>query len=262
MSIASDLSKLSVSQFAERYRGELIPLSNTFSYFFAGLPLSEEDIKEFLEDPVTALPPVLSSHFPKTSIFLVPYMERNGRERGHGLAQSPREYVSLEEPPDNKACWDAYFRSSDGANLVFAIKDQEVADYHYRLYRHLSRLAADIWSTDSQNQYFSLLREELSANVHGEVDEQSWHYKQALRRRTINVRRDTKAFRDYSRHSFIDTMTLYLHGICCDIDVDTGPRQLPSRCLRKRLMLLESLYPPPDGYCVFPEELDHTPAAE
>ena len=47
-----------------------------------------------------------------------------------------------------------------------------------------------------------------------------------------------KAFRAYARQSFIDTLTLYLHGICCDIDVDTGPRQLPSRYLRKRLLLL------------------------
>jgi hypothetical protein len=48
---------------------------------------------------------------------------------------------------------------------------------------------------------------------------------------------------------------LYLHGICCDIDVETGPRQLPSRYLRKRLVLLRSLYAPPEGYPVFPEEI-------
>ena len=53
-------------------------------------------------------------------------------------------------------------------------------------------------------------------------------------------------------------MTLYLHGICCDIDVETGPRQLPSRYLRKRLQLLRSQYPPPDGYAVFPEEVKET----
>jgi hypothetical protein len=37
--------------------------------------------------------------------------------------------------------------------------------------------------------------------------------------------------------------------------VDTGPRQLPSRHLRKRLQLLRELFPPPPGYAVFPEEL-------
>ena len=59
-----------------------------------------------------------------------------------------------------------------------------------------------------------------------------------------------KAFRAYARQSFVDTLTLYLHGICCDIDVDTGPRQLPSRHLRKRLLALEEMFPPPQGYAV------------
>jgi hypothetical protein len=30
---------------------------------------------------------------------------------------------------------------------------------------------------------------------------------------------------------------------------------LPSRFLRKRLELLEILFPPPEGYAVFPEEI-------
>jgi hypothetical protein len=102
------------------------------------------------------------------------------------------------------------------------------------------------------SQYSSLLREEMNARVHGEVDEESWHMKQALLRRDTNVRKETKAFRDYVRQSLIDTLTLYLHGICCDIDVETGPRQLPSRHMRKRLNLLYSLYPPPETYAVFP----------
>jgi hypothetical protein len=77
--------------------------------------------------------------------------------------------------------------------------------------------------------------------------------KQALLRRETNARKEGKVFRDYARQSFIDTLTLYLHGICCDIDVETGPRQLPSRYLRKRLSALHDLYPPPSGYAVFPE---------
>ena len=54
--------------------------------------------------------------------------------------------------------------------------------------------------------------------------------------------------------SLLVQFSLYLHGICCDIDVEPGPRQLPSRYLRKRLVLLEELYPPPEGYVVFPED--------
>ena len=49
-----DLSKLSVRQFAERFRSEMIPLSNTFSYFCASVPMSDEDLKEYLQEPVAA----------------------------------------------------------------------------------------------------------------------------------------------------------------------------------------------------------------
>ena len=87
------------------------------------------------------------------------------------------------------------------------------------------------------------------------MDEKSWHLKQALLRRQTNVRKETKLFREYARQAFEDTLTLYLHGTCCDIDVETGPRQMPSRYLRRRLELLISLYPPPEGYAVLPEQL-------
>ena len=79
--------------------------------------------------------------------------------------------------------------------------------------------------------------------------------KQTLRRSKTGVRRESKAFQIYSRQSFVDTLTLFLHGICCDIDVETGPRQLASRHMRKRLELLRKFYPPPKGYAVFPEDL-------
>ena len=32
--------------------------------------------------------------------------------------------------------------------LVFALKEQDVAEYHYRLYRRLATLVAETWSTD------------------------------------------------------------------------------------------------------------------
>src|SRR5580693_6261528 len=111
-----DLSKLSVRQFAERFRGEMIPLSNTFSYFCASVPMSEEDLKEYLEEPVAALPPLIAAALPKISILLVPYLERangkepSGKDRGAkengkaagGKHASGGEYVSIEKPPEGR----------------------------------------------------------------------------------------------------------------------------------------------------------------
>src|SRR4249919_2777596 len=95
-----DLSKLSVRQFAERFRSEMIPLSNTFSYFCASVPLSEEDLKEYLEEPIAALPPAISSLLPKISIMLVPYLERvDVKQKGEVHRDA---FVCTEKPPENR----------------------------------------------------------------------------------------------------------------------------------------------------------------
>ena len=256
MSSQPDLLKLSVRQFAERFRSEMIPLSNSIAYFCASVPMTEDDLKEYLEEPVAALPPGVAAALPKISILLVPYLERaNGRDRNKTKSG---DYVSIQKPPEGRLTAATHLRMGEETVLVFALKGQEVSEYHYRFYHLLATLLGDQWSDEAETSYSRVLREELNAEAHGEVDEPSWRLKQALRR-TKGTRggvRGGKAFREYARQSFIDTLTLYLHGICCDIDVDTGPRQLPSRYLRRRLLALEELFPPPKGYAVFPEQLE------
>lgn len=258
------LARVSVGQFAERFRGEVIPLSNTFGYFCASLPMSEEVLKEYLEEPIGALPPSLAAMLPHVSILLVPYLERCG-ERGSATRRKTKtraalekvgDFVVTERPADGRQSWASQVSFENDMVLVFALKEQDVAEYHYRLYRRLAALIAEKWSSDASASYKSMVRDELATSVHGEVDDESWQAKQTLLRRQTNVKRDSPLFSDYVRQSFIDTLTLYLHGICCDIDVETGPRQLPSRYLRKRLNLLRTLYPPPTGYAVFPDDND------
>src|SRR5258708_2944448 len=249
-----DLSKLSVRQFAERFRGEMIPLSNTFSYFCASVPMTEEDLKEYLEEPVAALPPSIATALPKISILLVPYLERaNKTGSGRSSARPPAtQFVSIEKPPEGRTSTSTQISLGPETVFAFALKDQEVAEYHYRFYHFLAALIGEHWSEATETAYSRVLREEMTAEVHGEVDEPSWRLKQALRR---NTSRSARAFLYYAPQSRIDTLTLYLHGICCDIDVDTGPRQLPSRYLHKRLVALEQLFPAPEGYAVFPDQL-------
>ena len=161
-----------------------------------------------------------------------------------------------ERPEEGKQSWASEVRFENETVLVFAFKEQDVAEYHYRLYRRLSDVGSRQSCRQTLERLQSEIREELNNGVHGEVDEESWQAKQALLRRQTGVKRDTRLFEEYARQSFIDTLTLYLHGICCDIDVETGPRQLPSRHLRKRLTFFKGLYPPPEGYAVFPEDDD------
>ena len=224
----------------------MIPLTSKFSYF-ATLPIAEEDLRQYLNDPIAAISPAIVAALPQVGLILAPYLEKGNGKGG--------DTVTFERPADARYLPCSRRDLPDMAVLALSIKDIEVADYHYQLYNALAALVAERWSPDVQERFFRTIREELSAEVHGEVDEKGWHLKQALVRRQTNVRKETKLFRDYARQAFEDTLTLYLHGTCCDIDVETGPRQMPSRYLRRRLELLVSLFPPPEGYAVLPEQL-------
>src|SRR6266567_701918 len=246
MSTDAERSKTTVEELAARFRGEMIPLTNKFSYFLT-MPMAEDDLRQYLNDPIAAISPAVVSVLPQMGILLAPFLEKgNGKET---------DSVTFERPGEHRYIPSSRRELGDMTILALGIKEIEVADYHYQFYNAIAALVADRWSPDMQERFYRTIREELSAEIHGEVDEKSWHLKQALLRRQANVRKETKLFREYARQAFEDTLTLYLHGTCCDIDVETGPRQMASRYLRRRLELLVALYPPPEGYAVLPEQL-------
>jgi len=246
MSTDSERSKIPVEDLVSRCRAEMIPLTGKFSYF-STVPMADEDLRQYLQDPIAAISAAITAVLPKIGVILAPYLERgNGKQS---------ELVSFERPPETRLVLCSVSRSSPGVILAFGIRDVEVADYHYQFYAALAGLVAENWPAEVQERFCRALREELGSEMHGEVDEKSWHLKQALLRRQSNARKETKLFREYAQRAFEDTLTLYLHGTCCDIDVETGPRQMPGRYLRRRLELLMSIYPPPEGYAVLPEQL-------
>lgn len=246
MSTDAGRSKMTVEDLAARFRSEMIPITSKF-YYFSTLPIAEEDLRQYLNDPISAISPTIAAGLPKIGLLLAPYLEKGNGKEG--------DCVTFDRPPEARQIQCSTRELDDMTVLALAIKDLEVADYHYQFYSALAAVVAARWPLDVQERFFRTIREELSADVHGEVDEKSWHLKQALVRRQTNVRKETKLFRDYARQAFEDTLTLYLHGTCCDIDVETGPRQMASRYLRRRLELLISIYPPPEGYAVLPEQL-------
>ena len=246
MSTEAERPKTTVDELATRFRGEMIPLTSKFSYFLT-MPMAEEDLRQYLNDPIAAISTAILAALPPIGILLAPFLEKGNEKE--------TDSVTFERPAEHRYIPSSRRELSDMTILALGIKEIEVADYHYQFYNALAALVADRWSPDMQERFYRTIREELSAEIHGEVDEKSWHLKQALLRRQTNVRKETKLFREYARQAFEDTLTLYLHGTCCDIDVETGPRQMPSRYLRRRLELLVSLFPPPDGYAVLPEQL-------
>jgi hypothetical protein len=263
MAVPEALQRLKLGQYAGMHRGQMIPLGMRACYFCASLTLSEEDLQEYLTEPVSALPPAVSSRLPKLEIFLVPYLERGAVTAGRAKTGAPEPVVAESKPDDEHSLGSGFVVTENQATLAFAVKDAEVADYHYRFYRTIAELVAGKNGENVPADYAKLIVEELERNAHGEVDEESWRLKVELTPQDLVAKKTSKRFRAYLRRSFIDTLTLYLHGVCCDIDVETGPRQLASHMLRKRLRLLRVVFPPPDGYAVLPEDLQATlkPAA-
>src|SRR5260370_17124129 len=118
----------------------MIPLSNTFTDFCAWVLMTEEDLKEYLEEPAAALPPSMATALPKISILLVPYLERanktgSGRSSARATAS---EFVSIEKPPGGRTSTSPQISLRPETVFASALKHHEVAEYHYRLYPFLS----------------------------------------------------------------------------------------------------------------------------
>jgi len=242
--------------------GQMVPINKSFSYFTA-MPVEEGDLRRWLFDPIAAVPPKVGEVLPRLRFVLVPYLERPATRSARKTTtkskpptSSPRgEMVAFRRPAAKRQLLAHYLSEADETFLFLAVKNQDLADYHYVFYNGLASLITQGLTDEQRKRFSDLVREELATETHGEVDEASWLLKEKIFQRGIDPSRNSKIMRDYLNQALIDTLTLYLHGLCCDIDIEAGPRQLASRPLRRRLVLLREILPPPKGIPLFPEEL-------
>ncbi len=241
---STSVSRIPVETFAGQCQRHLQPLNDRVS-FFSAVSLNKDQERQYLEEPVEALPRSLLDRVAPLRLVLVPFLEK-----GHG---GSTDLVTFERPQPSSLLARSTFDLGDALFLFLAAQQQEVADYHYWLFNGVASMAVPRVERAEQARFSGLVADELNRNTRGEVDEHSFSLKQKLGRRQHMPGRDTKPMREYVRQALEDTLTLYLHGLCCDIEVDPGPRQLASRYLRRRLELLAEVFPPNPGYLVFPE---------
>ena len=77
MSTEAEPSKMTVEELAKRFRGQLIPLTSKFSYF-STIPMAEDDLRQYLNDPIAALSPAVVQILPKMGVILAP-LPREGQ---------------------------------------------------------------------------------------------------------------------------------------------------------------------------------------
>jgi len=236
---------LPADQFVQRFREDLIPLNSKIRWFSVA-PLPEEDVNLSVRDPLESLPPKLAQQLPHLHLFLVPFLKSGGKKP---------DLISFVKPEANDRSDSFQIVGPDSAALLVATQDLSPNEYHYSLFNAISSLSWEVAPTELRQSWVKSLKDELRRNVHGEIDEISWQRKNDVLAKQSQPTRDSKLLRDYLRASYIDTMTLFLHGICCDIDVEPSPRQIPSNEIRRRLDLLRGFYPLGEGYALFPDEL-------
>jgi hypothetical protein len=241
---SSSVTRIPVEAFAGQCRRHLVPLNAHVSYFEA-VSLDADQQRQFLREPVESLPQSLLERLPPLRILLVPYLEKEPAEGS--------DLVSFEKPEQGRQQPTSIFDVRDEVFLLFGTEGQDVADYHYWLFQSVAILGSATLHDDERARFAALVFDELNRGTRGEVDDASLQWKAKLQRRQQLPGRNTKIMREYIGHAMKDTLTLYLHGLCCDIDVAPGPQQLGSRYLRSRLELLSAVFPPNPGFLVFPE---------
>ena len=240
---STSITRIAVEEFAGQCRRHLVPVTSHLSCFQA-VSLNAEQQRQFLQEPAEAVPRALLERLVPLRLLLVPYLEK-------GAAGSPG-LVAFEKPSNQRALRRTIFDVHDEIFLLFAVEQQDVADYHYELFRAVAGLACGALRAEELSRFSALVLDELNRGTRGEVDGGGLQLKLKLQRRQHLPGRNTKLMRCYIHQALEDTFALFLHGLCCEINVDPGLQQLASRYLRKRLELLAGIFPPNPDYLLFP----------
>lgn len=242
-------SKVSVNSFARHSSGQMIPVNKTISYFSV-IPLEDAELQRLIYDPASAMPARVGEIVPNLRIVIVGYLE------SAATADDPSPLVVFQQPSDPDRVFSASVETDDDVFVFLAVKDEDMADSHDSYYYELAKAVVARAPEDVTSLFAKTIREELRKDVRGEIDDRSWKLKDELLRTQANPASDSELFREYLAQAFCDTLALYFHGLCCDIDVESGPRQLASKWIRRRLEAVREMMPPPKGVALFPEELN------
>lgn len=228
----------------------MIPLPGSLAYFSV-VPLDEKESERLIFDPTSAFPPRVSEIIPQLRLVLVPYLNADPGSSEDGT----RVRIAFQPPSDSAKRYVAFERRY-GANYLFiAVRDEELFDAHILLYRTIAGKIIALAGEEFSEPFNALVDSELGVRAHGEVHEKAWRFKQELLSYKGDRASRLAALAKYRTQALEDTLTLYLHGLCCDLELESGPKQLASRYIRKRLLLLKDQLPPPQGVALFPEEL-------
>lgn len=249
----NDARGIPTNEFVASCHDVLIPVNEHVSYFSVE-PLDEKERQRLVFDPISALPPKVLSLVPNLCLVLVPFLATEANAKNDGSTVR----ISFTEPPADKRWFSDYQQTETEHYIFVAIRSDDFFDSHVLFYQALASRIIEHADGQLAEMFNLLLDTELKKNAHGEVNEFAWLCKKDLLALAADAEERQRCLEAYRAAALADTLALYLHGLCCDIDLDNGPKQLASRYIRLRLHLLKDLLPPPKGVPLFPDELATT----
>ena len=248
--VLDDARGIPTKEFVASCREVLIPVNEHVSYFSVE-PLDEKERQRLVFDPIGALPPKVLGLVPNLRLVLVPFLATEAISEKSGATVR----ISFSEPPGNKR-WFSDYQKTETEHFIFvAIRSDDYFDSHVLFYQALASRIIEHADGQLSEMFNLLLDTELKKDARGEVNEFAWLCKKDLLALAADTEERQRCLEAYRDAALADTLALYLHGLCCDIDLDNGPKQLASRYIRLRLHLLKDFLPPPRGVALFPDEL-------
>lgn len=251
MTVAARPTKLSIAEFIGQCHDVLIPVPGTTLAYFSAVPLDTPDQDHLINDPVSAFPPGLSKIIPNLRLVYVPYLE---------LAEPASEggahvVISFQRPREEVRRLSAFETVGDESYLFVSAGFGEGTDIHEVLFGALAQQIVSSSDAPFVAPFHKLVSAELRNRVHGEVGDIAWDLKKSLLGLQPDEKERSDLLKRYLNQALRDTVALYLHGLCCDIDLRANPKQLASKYIRKRLLVIKDHLPPPAGVGLFPSDL-------
>ncbi len=231
---------------AEYIRGTFVPLSHLAHGWemHSAVPLTPAEERSIVREPAQAVPDSIAERLGKLRVLVVPYV----------ACFDSGDAVSFTKPKGDthSAVW---LETGERIHLVLPCRELDPHDTGLEFLASIAELLLPRLSESELGRFSALLEEELRAGVTGEIDDDALAAKQPLTG-SRSRRRHRQMFEQYRDVSFVSTAAEYMHGLWHDVQIRVGPNYLPFQPLRRRLKLLEGMFPPNTGYSLFAEGLD------
>jgi hypothetical protein len=206
--------------------------------------LTPAEERTMVREPAQAVPATIAERLGKLRVLVVPYV----------ACFESGDAVSFSKPKGetHSAVW---LDTGERIHLVLPCRELDAHDTGVEFLASVAELLRPRLKQEELDLFTGLLDAELAAGVTGEIDEDALAAKRPLVG-SRGRRRHRQAFGQYRDVSFVSTTAEYMHGLWHDVQVRIGPEHLPVVQLRKRMKLLEELYPPNPGYRLFAEGLE------